>query len=120
MLFRLRLLVMRCMLLLLHLQQEHRLQAFVVAAERHILGQTHLHVPVFGDAQQNVAGLAILADGQQLVSPFRGGAGAGKLDPGQRLLKAAHAQEAVRGLGFAQQGKKLSVTYTLPVSNRSS
>ena len=72
-----------------------------------ILGQTHLHVPVFGDAQQNVAGLAVLADGQQLVSPCRGGAGAGKLDPGQRLLKAAHAQETVLGLGFAQQGKKV-------------
>ena len=85
-----------------------------------VLSQPHLRGLVVGDAQHDVAGLALPADGEYLVSLCRGGTGMGKLDVAQLFLKAAHTQEVILGLGAPSNAKKLSVTYTLPVSNLSS
>ena len=72
-----------------------------------VLSQPHLRGLVVGDAQHDVAGLALPADGEYLVSLCRGGTGMGKLDVAQLFLKAAHTQEVILGLGGTQQRKKV-------------
>lgn len=73
----------------------------------HILGQTDLAQAVGGDAEHDIPGGAVLADGQQLVALGRRGAGAGQLDPIQRFLKLTHAQAAAVYFRRAQQCKEI-------------
>ena len=73
----------------------------------HILGQTHLHMVLVGDTEHDVAGHAILPDGQQFVPLRRAAAGVRTLDAVQDLLEPADAQRIRIHLRLPQQGKEI-------------